>query len=200
MSESMADDRLRLLLYRGTGGDTVPLSEYLDQHRRGEADWTPYLGMVALDLTVGGESLWPSRVGMGDLARWTLQMGSASDRLRRGEPALVRIAVDDAPVGGFFLMRPDTDVVRISVVDVTDPDMAYRYPVDHQGMPVTDVYECVEAAAAEATDQDPTEADLPRFRDIPFPRERLIEDLAGEARRGRELYDELGVNFYVELY
>lgn len=200
MSEPTATDRFSLLLYKGTGGDTVPVSDYLAEVRNSEPDWKPYLGMIAVDLTVAGTPLWPARVGMGDLARWTFQMEAASGALRRGERAIIRIPVDDAPVGGFFLMEPDADTVRISVVDVADPDTGYRYPVDREGRPVPEVYESVQAAFATSMGDGQTEGGLPGIHGVAFPRERLIDDLTREAKQGRELYDELGVPYYLELY
>lgn len=199
MTESLDEDHLRLLVYRGTGEETIPVADYLDQHRRGGADWAPYLGLVGLDLTVGGKPRWP-RISVGDLARMAFQMEAASRRIRQDDLALIRIAVDDFPVGAFFRLRPEGEIVRISLTEVTDPDIAYRYPVDRDGHPVAEVYERVGNAPIAQSGEEPRATNRPELREVAFPRHRLESDLASEAARGRALYDELGQDFDLELY
>jgi hypothetical protein len=200
MTESIAQDHLRLLLYRGTGGDTVPVAEYLAQRRDGAADWSPYLGLVGLDLTVAGEALWPSWKPIGDLARMAFQFEAAARRLRDGEQALARIAVDDFPIGGYLRFCPDGDRVSVSLINVSDPEVAYRYPVDADGSAVTEVYARIAGLTAEEASAAQQESGLPDLGDLSMLRDALASDLAGEAARGRELYDALGIAFDLELY
>ncbi len=193
-------DRLRLLVYYGTGGDTVPISEYLDQRRAGTVDWTPGLSQVGMDLTVGGESQWPTWKTVGDLARTAFQWEAAATRLRGEDTALVRIGIDDFPIGTYVRFTPENDAVLITSLAVEAPEFAYRYPVDESGQPVPEVYEHIlglsDADQAEARD----EAGLPSLDDVAFPRERLIEALSTEAAHARELYRALGADFSLELY
>lgn len=200
MTLSNEKDHLRLLLYRGTGGDTVRLDELLRQRRLGSTDWTPYLGLVGLDLTVGGEPRWPSRTPIGDLARMAFQFEAAALRIRDGELALARIGVDDFPIGGFFRFRPDGERVSVSLINVRDPDIAYRYPVDSEGQPVAEVYARLADRGPDDVGAAPQGGGPPELRDLVFPRDRLVTDLAEEAERGRQLYDALGQEFRLELY
>lgn len=175
-------------------------TDYLRERRRAGSDWTPYLGLVGLDLTVGGEHRWPSRNAVGDLARMAFQFESAGRRLAEGEPALVRIAVDDSPLGAFFRFRPRDDIVDISLIILSDPDIAYRYPVGRDGGAVSEVYAGVADLSATDASAAQQESGLPDLRGLAFPRDQLVSDLTEEAARGRELYDELGQEFYLELY
>jgi hypothetical protein len=200
MTETTATDYLRLLLYQGTGAETIPVGDYLDRRRHGIIDDTVDPGLVALDITSGGEPSWPAPIVVGDLARVTFQMGAADLRIRDGDLAVVRIAIDDYPVGRFLRFRPDGDTVDISLVNVTDPDIAYRYPVDREGLAVPEVYEHIAELGDARSDEEPVATGLPELHVVAFPRGRLGSDLADVAAGGREFYDELGLDYYLELY
>jgi hypothetical protein len=202
MTSPDQSDRIRLLVYYGTGADTVPVSEYLDQHRSGTVDWTPGLSQVGMELTVGGHEQWPTWKTIGDLARTAVQWEAAATRLRAGETALVRIGIDDFPIGGYFRFTPENDAVLITSLPVESPEYAYRYPVDESGDPVPDVYEHIlglSLAGAEL-DEARDEAGLPALDDVAFPRDRLIDELSTESAHARELYGALGADFHLELY
>jgi hypothetical protein len=195
----MSDDHLCFAVYEGTSEATMPVTEALAQAEAGELGFTPYLGMVNLDLTVGGVRRWPSRAGIGDLARLCLQAEAAADRLAADQVALLRSAVDDGPVGGYFLFEPAGEQARVSMLSIADPDWSYRYPVDRRGRPVEDVYRYV----AEQRDTllvpiDEAWQDV-FFADLSVPRDLLIDSLRREAAAGRRLYEVLDVPFYLEL-
>lgn len=194
--------RLRLLVYQGTGGNTVPLSEYLRKHGLGDVDWTPGLSQLGMDLTVGGESQWPSWKTIGDLARTAFQWEAAAARLRSGEPALVRIGIDDFPIGAYLRFTPRDDVFLISSLAVNDPGYSFRYPLDESGHAISEVYEHIVNLDPSGIDQAAArdEAGLPALNEVAFPRDVLLSDMDGEAASARRLCSELGADFFLELY
>jgi hypothetical protein len=153
-----------------------------------------------MDLTVGGQELWPSWKTVGDLARTALQWEAAATRLSAGETALVRLGIDDFPVGGYLRFTPENDAVLITSLAVSDSEYGYRYPVDESGAPVPDVYEHILGASGADQAEARDEAGLPPLDEVAFPRERLIDELSTEAARARELYRALGADFSLELY
>lgn len=205
MGDNDTSDHLRVLLYKGTGSETVSLGDYLDQYREGFADWAPDLGFVGLDLSIDGQSFWSWRVPIGDLARVVFQIEAALRRIAEDEPALIRIAVDDAPEGRYFSLRPDGDTVYLSLIDVEDPDIAFRYPVDRDGNPVVEVYRAI-APLVEGGDSANGAAageqigGQPNLRHTPYPRAGLEAELRRAADQGRQLYELLGEEFSLELY
>jgi hypothetical protein len=192
-------DHFGLAVYDGNSERTMPVSDYLALAEAGDPPFGTYLGLVSLDLTVDGHRYWPARASVGDLARWAVQLDAAADRIEGGLPALVRSAVDDGAVGGYFLFEPNGETIRISMAAIADPDFSHRYPVERSGAPAGDVYEYVLTHRDEVLRSIDDEWSDVFFTDVLFPSDALVVSFRREAAAGRRLYEVLDVPFYVEL-
>lgn len=201
MPRAITKDRFQLALYINNQGDAKPLADLLSKVRRGLLDRPPYLGQITLLLESAGRRWWESHASIGDLARIAAQVDVAQQRLAAGQIALVRSAVDDGHVGGYFLFEPiDDATVHISMLAIDDPSFSYRYPVGRDGRPVEALYAYVEPRIAEL--KRPVSIDFAEgyFAQAPFERATLLRAMAREARLGREMYEVLGVEYFLEWY
>jgi hypothetical protein len=161
----------------------TPVADYLSARRAGTADWEPDLERTAMSLEVDGEERLGTQVSLsGQLDLLAAQFVPARDRLRAGEPALIRFA-DHDEVGEYLLLEPKGDKVSVSKFDIHDNPPMDDYPFPHRPEESQRLYGYV------ADNRENLDIEVGPF-DV--ARDPLLEALEREARLVDELYRELG--------
>jgi hypothetical protein len=173
------------------GDDRVmAVGDYLRGRETGAISWEPDLADSALILWVGGIERMAENWNLGEFVLLLRQFEALVPRLRQGQEAIVRSAVNDQPVVPYLLFEPAGQHVRISLFLIDDPPHGYDYPIDlHPGMG-QQLYTYVAAHKARllAAGNDDTE----QFRALPYAKTALLENIERENARGRQLLALLG--------
>lgn len=174
-------DGVRLGMFVGGSSDWLPVDEVLAAvGRDGRDAFVPAYTTISV-VAAGREHA--AGFSLGDLARVAAQLGPAADRLRAGQRALVRSAVEGVPEAVFVMLEPDDGEVVV-VLGATDANpWAWWYPDDAS---VSDrLHDEV------ARHRDKMVARQPRFEPARLARDGVIADLRRDAEAGARLAERL---------
>jgi hypothetical protein len=105
----------------------VVLSELIARSARAEPWPDVRLDDTTLLFETGDTDWMPVHSVLGELAHLAPQLAAAAERLRTGELALLRPAVDDRGGIGYLLFEPDGAEIAVTIVDVPSR-LGFVYP------------------------------------------------------------------------
>lgn len=185
MGKRSSSDRFELGLLADRSVDhAVELGELLALAEAG-APWPDVrLDDATLFFESGGRDWMPLHWVLGDLASLAQQFEAAFERLRSGEIAIVRSAVDDRPVVGYFLLEPRGDEAAVSLFY---PPTHLRYVYPTAGARGAELYAFVANHRAELLIRPPEHRNPRDIIEAAIPLVVLLEALVREAKRARRV-------------
>ena len=117
---------LALLADRSTERPVV-LSELIERSARAEQWPDVRLDDTTLLFESSGTDWMPAHSVIGELLHLAPQLAAAAARLRRGELALLRPAVDDRGAVGYLLFDPDGSEIAVTLIDLPSR-LQFVYP------------------------------------------------------------------------
>ncbi|MCU1502611.1 MAG: hypothetical protein JWM12_1965 [Ilumatobacteraceae bacterium] len=190
MATSTRVNRFELGLLADRSVDkAVALADLLELHEQSTPWPAVRLGDATLFFETHGRDWMPLHWVLGDLAALGTQFADAAVRLRRGESAIVRSAVDDQPVVAYFLFEPSGSDV---VVSLFYPPAHLRYVYPTAPTRGAELYELVADHRAELLTRSPEHVNPYDILAAVIPGDELIDALLREVDRARQVVALIG--------